>query len=64
MRVTFGIDVSKATSEIAIVVNGQAVSHFKITNNQPGFNKLQKSLNDFQNPEIVFEATGLYSRRL
>ncbi|MGF2384930.1 IS110 family transposase [Lentilactobacillus otakiensis] len=64
MRVVFGIDVSKATSTVAVVVNKNKVAGFEVQNNRSGFDKLLKSLTNFQKPEIVFEATGLYSRRL
>lgn len=64
MRVVFGIDVSKATSTVAVVVNKNKVAGFEVQNNRSGFDKLLKSLANFQKPEIVFEATGLYSRRL
>lgn len=64
MRVVFGIDVSKATSTVAIVVNRNQVAGWEIPNNRVGFRKLLASLRNFKKPEIVFEATGLYSRRL
>lgn len=64
MRTVFGIDVSKASSTVAVVVNKNKVDAFRIENNRSGFHKLLNSLHNFQMPEIVFEATGLYSRRL
>ena len=42
MRAVFGIDVSKTSSEVAILVNDETV----------------------HNPKIIFEAIGVYSRRL
>jgi len=64
MQTVFGIDVSKATSEVAILVNGEKVHGYAMTNNQPGFARLLHDLEQMPQPEIVFEATGVYSRRL
>lgn len=60
MRVVFGIDVSKASSEVAILANGEKVHGYTIPNDAIKFNQLPMNLN----PEIVYEATGLYSSRL
>ena len=64
MRVVFGIDVSKASSEVAILVNGEKVHGYTIPNDAIGFNRLLGDLKTVHQPEIVFEATGVYSRRL
>ncbi|WP_303972652.1 IS110 family transposase [Streptococcus merionis] len=64
MRAVFGIDVSKASSEVAIVINGEKVHGYSITNDVIGFSRLLEDLKTVHNPEIVFEATGVYSRRL
>ena len=64
MRVVFGIDVSKASSEVAILVNGEKVHDYTIPNDAIGFNRLLGDLKTVHQPEIVFEATGVYSRRL
>ena len=64
MRVVFGIDVSKASSEVAILVNGEKVHGYTMPNDAIGFNRLQGDLKMVQSPEIVFEATGVYSCRL
>ena len=64
MRVVFGIDVSKASSEVAILVNGEKVHGYIIPNDAIGFNRLLGDLKTVHQPEIVFEATGVYSRRL
>lgn len=63
MRVVFGIDVSKASSEVAILVNGEKVHGYTMPNDALGFNRLLEDLKIVSNPEIVFEATGVYSRR-
>ncbi len=59
MRAVFGIDVSKASSEVAILVNGEKVHRYTIP-----FSRLLDDLKTVQTPEIIFEATGVYSRRL
>ncbi|MQS90359.1 IS110 family transposase [Companilactobacillus mishanensis] len=64
MKTVFGIDVSKSTSNVAILVDSKAVKQFKIDNDLIGFGRLESDLNSFINPEVVFEATGIYSRRL
>lgn len=64
MRVVFGIDVSKASSEVAILVNGEKVHGYTMPNDAIGFAHLLNDLKTVQQPEIVFEATGVYSRRL
>ena len=64
MRAVFGIDVSKTSSEVAIVVNGEKVHGYTILNDAIGFNRLLGDLKTVHNPEIIFEATGVYSRRL
>ena len=64
MRAVFGIDVSKTSSEVAILVNGEKVHVYIILNDAIGFNRLLGDLKTVHNPEIIFETTGVYSRRL
>ena len=64
MRTVFGIDASKTSSEVAILVNGEKVHGYTILNDAIGFNRLLRDLKTVHNPEIIFEATGVYSRRL
>lgn len=64
MRTVFGIDVSKHTINLAIVVNKVKVNACKLSLDQPGLHELLKLLETFHHPEIVFEATGIYSRTL
>ena len=64
IRAIFGIDVSKTSSEVAILVNGEKVHGYTILNNTIGFNRLLGDLKTVHNPEIIFEATGVYYRRL
>ena len=64
MRAVFGIDVSKTSSEVAILVNGEKVHGYTILNDAIGFNRLLGDLKTVHNPKIIFEAIGVYSRRL
>lgn len=64
MRTVFGIDVSKASSEVAIVINGEKIHGYTMPNDTIGFTRLLDDLKTVQKPEIIFEARGVYSRRL
>ncbi|MGT2683500.1 IS110 family transposase, partial [Streptococcus porci] len=64
MRAVFGIDMSKASSEVAILVNGEKVHSYTMSNDAFGFARLLGDLRTVHKPEIIFEATGVYSRRL
>ena len=64
MRTVFGIDVSKASSEVAILVNGEKVHGYTMPNDCIGFSRLLSDLDFVYRPEVIFEATGVYSRRL
>ena len=64
MRTVFGIDVSKASSEVAIVINGEKIHGYTMPNDAIGFTRLLDDLKNVQKSEIIFEATGVYSRRL
>lgn len=61
MRAVFGIDVSKTCSEVAILVNGEKVHGYTILNDAIGFNHLLGNLKIVHNPEIIFEAIGVYT---
>ena len=64
MRTVFGIDVSKVSSEVAILVNGEKVHAYTMSNDLIGLSRLLNDLKTVYQLEIVFEATGIYSRRL
>ena len=64
MCAVFGINVSKTSSEVAILVNGEKVHGYTMPNDIVGFSRLLEGLKTVSNPEIIFEATGVYSRRL
>lgn len=62
--VVFGIDVSSRQSTVAVVINRAKLPEFKISNDLIGFKRLGKELELYHQPQIIFEATGVYSRRL
>ncbi|AXI15113.1 transposase [Lactobacillus delbrueckii subsp. bulgaricus] len=64
LKTVFGIDVSSRKSNVCIMVNGQKVNDYAISNDTVGFNQLLGDLKQVTNPQIIFEATGVYSRRL
>ena len=65
MKNIVGLDVSKGKSYYVIYSDRNCLSEGIITHNQDGFKKLQKIINQLTSPvEIVFEATGNYSRPL
>lgn len=64
MRTVFGIDLSKESSEVAILVNGERVHGYTMPNDIVGFSRLLEDLKTVSNHEIIFESTGVYSRRL
>ena len=64
LKTVFGIDVSSRKSNVCIMVNGQKVDDYAISNDMVGFNQLLDDLKQFTKPQIIFEATGVYSRRL
>ncbi|MCT4488956.1 IS110 family transposase [Levilactobacillus parabrevis] len=65
MRTVIGIDVSKNKANIAVTTYLIVVKESAISLDMLGFNELKHVVLQFGgNPEIVFEATGVYSRRL
>ncbi|WP_331282231.1 IS110 family transposase, partial [Lactobacillus delbrueckii] len=64
LKTVFGIDVSSRKSNVCIMVNGRKVNDYAISNDMVGFNQLLDDLKQVTNPQIIFEATGVYSRRL
>ncbi|MGO3499773.1 hypothetical protein [Leuconostoc mesenteroides] len=64
MHYVTGIDVSKATSQVEVAVDVKVTQHFKITRDVLEFNQLNTIIIQFNEfPDIVFEATSIYSRR-
>lgn len=65
MRTVIGIDVSKNKANIAVAVDSEVIEESVISLDILGFNELKHVVLQFSStPEIVFEATGVYSRRL
>ena len=64
LKTVFGIDVSSRKSNVCIMVNGQKVDDYAISNDMVGFNQVLDDLKQVTKPQIIFEATGVYSRRL
>ncbi|WP_204119929.1 IS110 family transposase [Lacticaseibacillus suilingensis] len=64
MECIFGIDVSKDSAEVAILANGTVVQRFKMALNKLGFAELEEQLQSFSEPVVIFEATGVYSKRV
>lgn len=56
--------MSKSRSDVAILVNGEKVHDYTIPNDALGFSRLFHNLKQVVQPEIICEATGIYSRRL
>ena len=52
MRTVFGMDVSKASSEVAILVNGERVLGYTMPNDIIGFSRLLEDLKIVSNPEL------------
>ncbi|TSO25687.1 IS110 family transposase [Lactobacillus sp. LL6] len=64
MDIVFGIDVSSRESSVCMLMDDTR-KEFKISNDSFGFKELLKNLAVFsKHPQIIFEATGVYSRRL
>lgn len=59
--VIFGIDVSKANSNVSVLVERHEIDHFVINNDALGFGYLLDKLQYYTNPLVIFEATGVYS---
>lgn len=65
MRTIIGIDVSKNKANVAVVTDLVVVKELTISLDLLGFNELKHAVFQFnEKAEIVFEATGVYSRRL
>ena len=59
MRVVFGIDVSKASSEVAILVNGEKVHGYTIPNDAIGFNRLLDDIRRFHSANQINAFIGI-----
>ncbi|GAK31350.1 transposase [Weissella oryzae SG25] len=64
MRTVLGIDVSKSKSNLCLVSDdGEIITEKKICNDLNGFEVIKSLFSEFT-PEVIFEATGVYSRKL
>ncbi|MCU5745366.1 hypothetical protein N9R04_01355 [Staphylococcus sp. SQ8-PEA] len=54
--------MSKKNSVIAHYNHDKLQKEFTIQNNKNGYNYLLKYLNKMDNPTLIFESTGMYSR--
>ena len=63
-KFTFGIDVSSKTSTVAIALGERILDNYTIKNNLTGFTKLYEDISSVRYCDVIFEATGVYSRRL
>lgn len=64
MTTMLGIDVSKKTATVAVVTDLAVVTECHITLDLLGFNKVKNLYNQHQAATVIFESTGVYSRRL
>ncbi len=64
MRTIIGLDVSKATATLSVATEGKTIYDSTITLDAIGFNTLKAMVASYDRPEVVFETTGVYSRRL
>ncbi len=64
MRTIIGLDVSSKTATTSVAVDHQLKYNGKINLDAIGFNSLRTIIESYGQPEVVFEATGQYSRRL
>lgn len=55
-----GIDISKRTSVIAHYFEDKFQKEFTIQNNKNGYNQLLKYLKKLNQPQLIFESTGVY----
>lgn len=59
-----GIDVSKKTATVAVVTDLAVVTECHITLDLLGFNQVKNLYGQYQIATVIFESTGIYSRRL
>ncbi|MES5863670.1 IS110 family transposase, partial [Lacticaseibacillus paracasei] len=64
MRKIIGIDVSKSTAKLSVAIDAKTVYEGDITLDMIGFTSLKAIIDSYGGAEVVFEATGVYSRRL
>jgi transposase len=61
MRITIGIDISKDTLDAYQLPDNQ---HIQVENDKTGHKTLSRWIGAYNQPLVVFEATGAYHRNL
>lgn len=64
MRTIIGLDVSKASAKLSVAVDGKTTYDGDVTLDAIGIQSLKSIIQSYDGVEVVFEATGVYSRRL
>lgn len=64
MRTIIGLDVSKASAKLSVAVDGKTTYDGDVTLDAIGIQSLKSIIQSYGGVEVVFEATGVYSRRL
>ena len=64
MRTIIGLDVSKASAKLSVAVDGKTTYDGDITLDAIGIQSLKSIIQSYGGVEVVFKATGVYSRRL
>ncbi|HJF38461.1 MAG TPA: IS110 family transposase [Weissella cibaria] len=64
MHIAIDLDVSKASAKLSMRVNGKTTYDGDITFDAVGFQNLKSIVQSYGGTEVVFEATGVYSRRI
>ncbi|WNO50531.1 hypothetical protein RNZ42_08240 [Lacticaseibacillus paracasei] len=52
MECIFGIDISKHTANVAVLIDRQVIKEFKLSSNREGFERLEDELNSFRNQRL------------
>lgn len=64
MSTIMGIDVSKKTMNVAVLTETSTIMEDKYSLDLLGLNEIRNLYEQYQAEVIVFESTGVYSRRL
>lgn len=64
MRTIIGLDISKSTAKLSVACDSKTVYNGEITLDIIGFTSLNNIMKSYGGAEVVFKATGVYSRRL
>lgn len=65
MQFVFGIDVSCDSVTVTVASDEHTLlREYKINSDKAGFSRLLKDLRSVNHPQIIYESTGVYSRRV